>query len=118
MSGNGEHADETTFDDQLERLGFRVTGESRRGGRIWTLVFNRYLTLNLHDYHDEVVLSWVFAWGDFVEQRGWVMGSGETSFHELYPRRDVKLGATIADVEGEIRRVLASLRLDLADPSL
>lgn len=118
MSGNGAGPHETTFEDELEELGFREQGQTRRGGRIWQLPFNNYLTFSLHDYHDSVVMSWAFAWGDYVEQRGWVMGSGETSFHELYPQRDVRLEVDIAAVEGEIRRVLGSLRLDLGDPSL
>lgn len=116
--GNGAEPHDTTFEDQLEELGYREQGQTRRGGRIWTLAFNSYLTFTLHDYQDHLVSSWAFAWGDFVERHGWVMGSGETSFHELYPQRDVRLEVDIAAVETEIRRVLLSLRVDLGDPGL
>lgn len=107
-----------TFEDGLEELGFELAGESRRGGRMWRLELNRFLTFVLHDYHDAVVLTWSVALGDLVAERGWVLGTGETSFHELYPQHDVKLPVEIASVEAEIRRVLGTLQLNLADPAL
>ncbi len=106
-------AEATTFDDQLEELGFVVQGESRRGGLMWALPFNRFLTFTLHDYRDHVVLTWSFQAGDYFLERGWILGAGETSFQELYPRADVKLPTEITAVEAEIRRVLTTLRLDL-----
>jgi hypothetical protein len=113
-NGNGR----PTFDDQLEELGFQAAGSSRRGGRLWSLPFNRFLTFTIHDYHDAVFLTWAFALGEFLEERGFVIGSGETSFHELFPRNDVRLPLDIEAVGGEITRVLATLRLDLGDPAL
>lgn len=110
MAARGEA---TTFDDQLEELGFVVQGESRRGGVMWTLAFNRHLTFMLHDYRDHVVLTWSFAAGEFFAERGWLMGTGETSSVELYPRADVRLATEISAVEAEIRRVLTTMRLDL-----
>lgn len=110
MAGRGQAA---TFDDQLEELGFVIGGESRRGGLMWTLVFNRHLTFTLHDYKDHVVLTWAFQAGEFFQERGWLLGAGETTFQELYPRADVKLATEITAVEAEIRRVLGTLRLDL-----
>lgn len=106
-----------TFDDQLEALGFRVQGGSRRGGRMWSLPFNRYLTFTLHDYHDAVVLTWSFALGEYLLSRGWQSSTTDASA-ELYPQRDVRLPLDIEAVGGEITRVLASLRLDLGDPAL
>jgi hypothetical protein len=106
------------FEDGLEQLGFELSGSSRRGGRMWRLEFNRYLTIVLHDYHDAVVLTWSVALGDLAAERGWVLGTGETSFHELYPQHDVKLPISITAVEAELRRVLGTLRIDLADPAL
>lgn len=108
----------TTFDDQLETLGFRVTGASRRGGRMWTLPFNRFLTFVLHDYQDAVVLSWSFALGDYLVERGWQSSVTDTSTAELYPQHDVKVPLDIEAVGGELTRVLASLRLDLGNPDL
>jgi hypothetical protein len=108
----------TTFDDQLETLGFRVTGASRRGGRMWTLPFNRFLTFVLHDYQDAVVLSWSFSLGDYLAERGWQSSLTDTSAAELYPQHDVKVPLDIEAVGGEITRVLASLRLDLGNPDL
>lgn len=107
-----------SFDDQLEQLGFRVQGASRRGGRMWTLAFNRLLTFTLHDYDDTIVLTWSLALGEYVVERGWQIGASETSGQELYPQHDVRLPLDAQAVRGEVTRVLASLRLDLADPDL
>ena len=110
--------DSGAFEDGLEALGFVLQGGSRRGGRIWRLDVNRVLELVLHDYHDHVVLTWSFAFGEFAASRGWVAGTGETSFHAIFPRADVKVPAEIDAVETEIRRTLGTLRVDLGDPSL
>ena len=114
----GDGVDVETFEDGLEALGFVLAGSSRKGGRRWTLAFNTHLEFVLHDFHDTVLLSWSVALGDYVESRGWVLGTGENSFHDLYPRNDVRLPVEIGAVEAEIRRVLGTLRLDLGDPSL
>lgn len=107
-----------TFDDELEALGFRVQGASRRGGRMWTLAFNRVLTFTLHDYHDRIVLTWSVAFGEILSERGWQSSVTDLSVLEVYPRHDVQLPLRIDAVEAEIRRVLLSLRLDLGDPAL
>lgn len=109
---------ERTFDDDLEELGFRAQGRSRRGGTMWVLPFNRFLTFTLHDYRDSLVFTWSFDLGEFLLERGWQIGAAETSFQELYPQRDVRLAVDIAAVEAEITRTLRSLRLDLGDPGL
>ncbi len=86
---------------------------------MWVLPFNTYLTFMLHDYRDEgVMLTWALALGEFAADRGWVLGTGETSMHELYPRNDVRLERDAEAVGNEITRVLTRLRLDLGDPSL
>lgn len=113
--GNGGDA---TFDDGLEALGFRVQGSSRRGGRMWGLAFNRHLRFVLHDYDDHVVLSWSFALGDHLQERGWQLSMTDTSTAELYPQHDVRLPLDLEAVRGEVTRVLATLRLDLGDPAL
>jgi hypothetical protein len=107
-----------TFDDELEQLGFRVQGRSRRGGRMWTLVFNRVLTFTLHDYDDAIVLTWSCDLGSYALERGWQIGASETAGQELYPQHDVRLPLDAEAVRGEVTRVLATLRLDLADPAL
>lgn len=107
-----------TFDDELEQLGFRVQGSSRRGGRMWVLPFNRFLTFVLHDYHDAVVLSWAVALGDYLVERGWQSSITDTSAAELYPQHDVKLPLDAMAVRGEITRVLGTLRIDLGAPEL
>lgn len=117
MSGAGD-GEVPTFDEQLEQLGFRVQGSSRRGGRMWTLVFNRMLTFTLHDYNDTIVLTWSCALGEYALERGWQIGASETSGQDLYPQHDVRLPLDAEAVRGEVTRVLASLRLDLADPDL
>ncbi len=112
--------DETamTFDDELERIGFRPHGSSRRGGRMWVLPFNRYLTFVLHDYRDSVVLTWAFALGEFADERGWRSSMTDLTTAEIYPKTDVKLPLDIEVIGGEITRVLQSLRLDLGAPEL
>lgn len=114
----GSSAGAVTFDHQLRELGFQVQGSSRRGGRMWSLAFNRFLTFVLHDYGDTLVLSWSVALGEYLEERGWRSSVTDTSVVELYPQHDVRVPMEITAVEGEITRVLGSLRLDLADPHL
>lgn len=107
-----------TFEAALEELGFVLQGETRRGGRVWRAGVNRFLELVLHDYHDHVVLTWSFAFGEFADSRGWVAGTGENSFHAIFPRSDVRLPPEIVAVEAEIRRTLGSLRADFGAPNL
>lgn len=107
-----------TFDDEIEHLGFTLQGATRRGGRQWLLVFNRFLSFVLHDYDDTVVLTWSCALGDYLADRGWQLSVTDLSTAELYPQHDVRLPVDAAAVRGEITRVLGSLRLDLGDPDL
>lgn len=111
-------AEGLAFEEQLAELGFERSGQSRWGGRMWTLAFNRYLEFTLHDYHDNVVLTWSLNLGEFVETRGMQLGSGETSYHELYPRNDVKLPIDGDAIRAELTRTLGLLRFDFADPNL
>jgi len=106
------------FDVELAQLGFHLQGSSRRGGRMWALAFNRFLTFVLHDYGDALVLSWSFALGEYLEERSWRSSVTDVSVIELYPRSDVRIARDIDAVGGEVTRVLASLRLDLGDPAL
>ncbi|MFU8839173.1 MAG: hypothetical protein ACNA8R_00440 [Nitriliruptoraceae bacterium] len=106
------------FEDELRALGFRPQGASRRGGRMWSLVLNRFLTFVLHAYDDAVVLTWSFALGEYLEERSWRTSVTDASVIELYPRADVRIPAEIDAVSAEITRVLTSLRLDLGDPGL
>lgn len=108
----------TAFEDELIALGFRLQGASRRGGRMWSLVLNRFLTFVLHDYDGAVVLTWSFALGEYLEERGWRTSVTDASVVEVFPRADVRLPVDIEAVGAELTRVLASLRLDLGDPSL
>lgn len=110
--------DSATYEDGLAQLGFVLSGGSRRGGRMWRLQFNRHLEFVLHDYDDTVVLSWSFQMGDYAADRGWVLGTGERSFHEMYPANDVRLPVTVEALETELRRTLSMLRIDLGDPNL
>jgi hypothetical protein len=105
------------FEDELGALGFRLGGASRRGGQMWTLAFNRFLTFTLHDYGEAVVLTWSFAWGEFLVERGWQSSTTDVSA-ELYPAGDVRLPRDVQAVGGEVTRVLTTLRLDLGDPEL
>lgn len=111
-------AETQRFADDLAALGFRPSGASRRGGRMWSLALNRFLTFVLHGYDDAVVLTWSFALGEYLEERGLRTSVTDASVIELYPRADVRVPADIEAVGAEITRVLASLRLDLGDPSL
>ena len=118
MHPDGHDAADPTFEDHLEELGFVLGGASRRGGRMGTLQLNSHVTFTLHDYHDHVVLTWAASLGDLLAERGWVLGTGELSFHDVYPAHDVRLAASIDAVEAELRRVLATMQIDLTDPTL
>ncbi|MDX1657566.1 MAG: hypothetical protein R3343_01985 [Nitriliruptorales bacterium] len=119
MGGNGDDpASGATFEDELEALGFRPQNRTATGTVVWSLAFNSYLTFTLHDYHDSVLFTWVVALGEYLDDHGFKIGSGEASFHELYPARDVKLPTDVSAVEAEITRTLRALRLDLGAPGL
>ncbi|MEX0831384.1 MAG: hypothetical protein WD358_05220 [Nitriliruptoraceae bacterium] len=112
-------ADRTAFDVALERLGFQVTGTSRKGGRVWSLPFNRHLTFAVHDDgSSHVVLSWALGLGEYLEERGWRLSVSDTSASELYPQHDVQIARDIEAVGAEMTRVLATLRIDLGAPDL
>ena len=119
MTGNGNGASGgATFEDELEALGFRAQNRTATGNVVWSLVFNSYLTFTLHDYGDSVLFSWVVALGEYFEDRGLKIGSGEASYHELYPANDVRLATEVGAIEAEITRTLRLLRLDLGAPGL
>lgn len=111
-------SDTSTFESDLTTLGFVLQGASRSGGRMWTLVFNRFLTFTLHDYDEAAVLTWSFALGDYLVERNWRVGVTDTSTAELYPSHDVRIPLDAHAVRGEVTRVLGTLRLDLGDPTL
>ncbi len=102
----------------LEALGFRAVSRSRAGHPTWAAGVNRYLQFQLQEEGATVVVTWRFDLGEFMLARGWQIGGAETSFQELYPQRDVRVEATPEAVEAEIRRTLASMRLDLGAPDL
>jgi hypothetical protein len=106
-----------TFVDELATLGFRPVGASRRG-RSWAVAFNRHLTFTLHEYDERLLLTWSFALGEHLLERGWQTSMTDESAVELFPAGDVLVARDMAAVRGEITRVLASLRLDLGDPDL
>ncbi len=85
---------------------------------MWVLPFNRYLTFVLHDYQDAVVLTWAFALGEFVDERGWRSSMTDLTTAEIYPKTDVKLPLDVEAIGGEITRVLRSLELELGAPEL
>lgn len=106
------------FAEAMEALGFVDQGQSRRGGRLWNLDFNRFLTFSVHDFGEEVVFSWSFDLGEFFLEYDMQIGAGETSFQELYPRHDVRLPVDVDAISREISRTLGRLRFDLGDPGL
>jgi hypothetical protein len=116
-----------TFEQELAALGFAPAGISRRGGRMWTLPFNRHLTFAVHDAGDtgsggaadhQVLVTWTFALGEHLLERGWQTSMTDESAVELYPATDVLVARDLDAVGGELSRVLASLRLDLGAPDL
>lgn len=118
VSGPGPGAG-TGLDAQLEQLGFRLVGTTRRG-RTWALAYNHYLRFALHEDvgDDRLLLSWSFAWGDYVTARGWQLSITDETTAELYPANDVVVPADGAAVRGEVLRVLSTLRIDLGAPEL
>jgi hypothetical protein len=107
-----------TFDDELESLGFRAVGASRRGGRRWDLPFNRVLTLTLHDYDDHLVLTWHCDLGRALVERDLQTSPSDVAELELFPAHDVRLPLDAGALAREISRVLAGLRIDLGAPDL
>ena len=85
---------------------------------MWVLPWSSILTFVLHEYQDAVVLTWSLAFGEHLVERGWRSSITDPSVAEVYPEHDVRLAPEIGAVEAELRRVLATLRLDLGDPSL
>lgn len=120
VANDPDAADRATasFQDELEALGFRAHGESRRGGRMWALQFNRFLTFVLHAYDDAALLTWSFDLGEFADERGWRSSVTDLTAAEIYPKHDVRLPLDVDAVGAEITRTLASLRMDLGDPQL
>lgn len=110
--------DATAFASAMQETGFADQGRTRRGGRQWSLEWNRYLTFHVHEFEDAIVFTWSFDLGEFFLDRGMQIGAGETSFQELYPRSDVKLAHDEEAVRTEISRTLGRLRLDLGDLDL
>lgn len=104
--------------DDLLALGFRPGGVSRRGGRFWALPFNRHLRFLVHEYDDRLLLTWSFALGEHLAERGWQVSISDESAVELYPSNDVVVARDAAAVRAEVTRVLATLRLDLGAPDL
>jgi hypothetical protein len=113
-------SDADDFEAELAALGFLDAGTTRRGGRQWQLEFNRFLTFTVHRFGDEpeLVVTWRFELGEFVVERGLLIGAGETSFQELYPANDVRVPATVDDVAAEIGRTRRRLQMDLGAPDL
>ncbi len=109
--------DDAVVDDLLD-LGFRPGGVSRRGGRMWALPFNRHLRFLLHEYDDRLLLTWSFALGEHLLERGWQVSISDETAVELYPANDVVVARDAGAVRAEVTRVLATLRLDLGDPEL
>lgn len=111
-------ADRDAVVDDLLDLGFRPGGVSRRGGRFWSLPFNRHLRFLLHEYDDRLLLTWSFALGEHLVERGWQVSISDETAVELYPASDVVIARDAVAVRAEVTRVLSTLRLDLGDPEL
>jgi hypothetical protein len=105
-----------TFDDELESLGFRPAGSSRRGGRRWDLAYSRVLTIMLHDYDDHVVLTWHCDLGRALLERDLRTSPSDVGELELFPAHDVRLPLDTDAITREISRVLGLLRIDLGEP--
>jgi hypothetical protein len=115
-------ASDPSFEDDLAALGFVSAGISRRG-RTWALGYNRFLRFSLHEHpgsrgEARLLLSWSFAWGEYVLDRGWQLSVTDESTAELYPAGDVVVAADADAVRGEVLRVLSILRLDRGAPDL
>lgn len=110
--------DAATFASAMRDTGFVDQGRTRRGGRQWSLEWNRHLTFDVHEFDEGIVFTWSFNLGEYFLERGMQIGAGETTFQELYPRSDVKLARDEQAVRAEISRTLGLLRLDLGDLDL
>jgi hypothetical protein len=115
----------TPLEEDLLALGFRPAGVGRRG-RTWSLRYNRFLNFAVHEQPSpageagsgRLLVSWSFAWGEYVLDRGWQLSVTDESTAELYPAGDVIVAPDAEAVRGEVLRVLSTLRLDLGAPGL
>jgi hypothetical protein len=107
-----------TFHTDLEALGFRHVGESRRGELTYEKRASRYLTYNVHwdPATNEVLFTWEFAIGEFFDARGMQIGSNEALNLFLFPQYDARGGADVAFVASELDRAELVFRgLDFLD---
>jgi hypothetical protein len=107
------------FADELAVLGFAPVQSDRRGVVQFARRPNRFLTEWVHDDGEELLFTWEFDLGEFVEQVGWQIGAAETSFQILYPKFDVRIARDLDGDRVEVQRLEQRLNgLDLADPAL
>lgn len=108
-----------TFEDEIEAFGYRVSSVNRHGERTWGIAYNRLLRFAVHEHgEDRVLVTWSFALGEHLHERGWQVSITDETAVELYPSRDVVIARTFDAVRGEMLRTLASLQLDLGRPDL
>jgi hypothetical protein len=106
-----------TFDEALDRWGFRPTSErAPRGARVFVARPNPYLTYTVQAFEDGTALfSWEFAIGEYLATKGIQFGSDETLNQFAYPRQDVRGlqdGAWLASAVEQAEALLADVRLD------
>lgn len=107
------------FHEQLMTLGFVAMQQDRRGTIQFARTPNRFLTEWVHDDGSEALFTWEFDLGDYCNEAGWQLGTGDPSVQILYPQFDARIARDIDAVAVEVQRLEQQLNgLDLADPAL
>jgi hypothetical protein len=95
-----------SFQSDLEALGFRHVGQTRRGEITYEKNANRYLTYHVHwdPGTKDILFTWEFAVGEFFDARGMQIGSNEALNLFLFPQFDAKGPADLTFVAAELDR--------------
>ncbi|MGH2541053.1 MAG: hypothetical protein ACRDGK_11070 [Actinomycetota bacterium] len=107
------------FDEALERLGFRRSGErslGAAGDRRYESHPNTFMSYTVQVFDDGTAMfSWEFALGDYLVGRGIQMGSDEALNQFVYPREDLRGpqdGAWLVGAVEQTEAMLSTIRLD------
>jgi len=77
-----------SFEDALARHGFEAA-ENRESHVLYRSEPNRFLTWQVHAYHDgTALLTWEFAVVDYLGTKGIVLGSSEALNTFMFPATD------------------------------
>ncbi len=110
------------FAEALVRLGFAESAERvfrQPDVRLYTASPNAFVTYTVHAYPDgSAILTWEFALGDLLGERGIQIGSSEPLNQYMYPTTDLRGrqdGAWLVGAVEQTEALLSSIRFDRPD---